>query len=107
VPAPGWEAVADQLWPSWRHLSDLEERVAARFGPRLGEELLVLWAIWRFGSQGAEGDSVLRELVGDDMRPRFGIGCLGDMTEVAFALGAGWGREPETAAGSEGDPWRP
>jgi hypothetical protein len=86
----GWRDVADQLWRSWRSLPDLEERIERSFGPHLGDELLVLWAIARFGCGTPADENAIQALVDDDLRPRFGGAAAADMVALAFALGAGW-----------------
>ena len=84
------------LWPAWRNLTQWEERIDAEFGNDLGEDMLVLWALLRFGgSRDLEG--ILKELVTDDLEPTFGGTLMQDIVAVAFALGAAWagsGDEP-------------
>lgn len=94
VGGPAWEAkraMAEELWPSWRELADLEEVAAHHFGPGLAELLLVLWAISRAGAGSDEGSWMLDELISDDLSPGFGGPLISDMLSMAFALGTGWG----------------
>jgi hypothetical protein len=79
-----------ELWAAWSHLSELETRVCDAIGDGLAAELLVLWAIARFGGHGQLGDPVLQELVDEEMHPRFGDWVMEDIARFAFALGAGW-----------------
>jgi hypothetical protein len=87
---------SDELWEAWQRLAHFEDH-AAGLGSALAPELIVLWAVWRFGNS-EPGDTLLGELVGDDLTPRFRDPLVEDMMLVAFALGAGWGaaieREP-------------
>jgi hypothetical protein len=80
---------SDAMWEAWRRLGHFEDH-SVELGPNLAPELIVLWAVWRFGDT-APGDVLLGELVGDDMMPRFRDPLIEDMLLVAFALGAGWG----------------
>jgi len=82
---------SEELWSAWRRLADFEDR-AARLGSGLGPDLIVLWAVWRFGGT-ALGEPMLKELVDDDYQLRLQDPMVEDMVLVAFALGAGWGAE--------------
>jgi len=82
---------SEELWSAWRHLADVEDRVAG-LGSGLGPDLIVLWAVWRFGGT-ALGEPMLKELVDDDYQLRLHDPMVEDMVLVAFALGAGWGAE--------------
>ena len=84
---PAWGPHAAELWAPWSALTDWEVRLEDTFGDGLSEEVLVLWAISRFGSM----EAFLGELVGPDLKPRFGDLATEDIVRVAFALGAGWG----------------
>lgn len=86
---PGRQVAWARLWPAWRNLEEWEDRVDADFGSELGEDMLVLWALLRFGgSRDLEG--LLNELVTDDLAPTFGSSLMEDIVQVAFALGAAW-----------------
>ena len=97
-----WGALSDSLWIAWRGMLRAEGRVLEAFGDELGEKLLVLWALSRFGDSGP-GDATLAELVDDGGRPRFGDWLAEDMLFAAFSLGVAW------ASDSAGDdvPWAP
>ena len=89
---PAWSAWREdgpELWPAWHALTGWEQQVDDRFGARLGEEILVLWALSRFANDQVPG--VLDELIeGNEVRPRFSDPVMEDMVTMAFALGAGW-----------------
>jgi hypothetical protein len=73
-----------------------EMQVYEELGEDLGEKLLVLWAISRFGDSRLAA-SALGELVDEQGHPRFGDPLVEDMMLAAFALGAAWaatGGEP-------------
>jgi hypothetical protein len=92
-----WGAMSEALWPAWNGMLSAEARVLDAFGDMLGEKLLVLWALSRFGD-GAPGDSSLAELVDEAGRPRFGDWLAEDMLFAAFALGVAWAGEPGAEA---------
>jgi hypothetical protein len=77
------------LWKAWRSLSDWECRCASELGDQLDDVLLLLWAVSRLGGN-PESDGLLRELIDDDMTPRFGDVFTRDMVVMAFALGGAW-----------------
>ena len=100
-----WGAVSDALWPAWNGMLGAEARVLDTFGEMLGEKLLVLWALSRFGEQGP-GDATLAELIDEEGRPRFGDWLAEDMLFAAFSLGVAWAGESGgagagTAAGTD------
>ena len=84
-----WGAVSEALWPAWNGMLGAEARVLDAFGEMLGEKLLVLWALSRFGDE-APGEGTLAELVDDSGRPRFGDWLAEDMLFAAFSLGVAW-----------------
>jgi len=86
---PGRQAAWARLWPAWRNLEEWEDRVDADFGSELGGEMLVLWALLRFGGS-RDLEAILNELVTDDLAPTFGSDLMEDIVAVAFALGAAW-----------------
>src|SRR5260370_29158020 len=90
-----WGAMSESLWPAWNGMLGAEARVLDAFGDVLGEKLLVLWALSRFGDEGP-GDSTLAELVDDSGRPRFGDLLAEDMLLAAFSLAVAWA-DGETA----------
>jgi ParB family chromosome partitioning protein len=95
-PGPGGSRLAgDEIWDAWRRLPFFED-CAAALGAELAPQLVVLWAIWRF-SPSAPGETLLSELVGEDMMPRLRDALVEDMVLVAFALGAGWGAAVDRA----------
>jgi hypothetical protein len=89
LPVDTWDGDGARLWSAWQSLQDWEERVDGQFNPRLGEKLLVLWAISRLTGAG-DGSALLHELIDEDLRPRFTDPLLEDMVYAAFALGAAW-----------------
>jgi len=89
-----WGAMSDELWPAWNGMLGAEARVLDTFGELLGEKLLVLWALSRFGDD-ASGAGTLAELVDDGGRPRFGDWLAEDMLMAAFALGVAWASRPD------------
>lgn len=95
-----WGAISDSLWPAWNGMLRAEARVLDVFGDMLGEKLLVLWALSRFGD-GSPGDGSLAELVDEAGRPTFGDWLAEDMLFAAFSLGVAWASEqavsPKTA----------
>jgi hypothetical protein len=97
-----WGALSDSLWIAWRGMLRAEGRVFDVFGDELGEKLLVLWALSRFGDDGP-GDGTLAELVDEAGRPRFGDWLAEDMLFAAFSLGVAWASD---SAASEAQ-WRP
>jgi hypothetical protein len=78
-----------RLWPAWRNFGEWEERIDSQFGEDLGDDMLVLWALLRFGGS-ADLEALLGELVTDDLMPTFGGTLVRDIVRVAFALGAAW-----------------
>ena len=92
-------ALSAALWPAWNGMVGAEARVLDTFGEMLGEKLLVLWALSRFGDE-SPGEGTLAELVDDSGRPRFGDWLAEDMLFAAFSLGAAWASEPDAAAGA-------
>jgi hypothetical protein len=95
--AGAWGAMSDSLWPAWNGMIRAEARVLETFGDMLGEKLLVLWALSRFGD-GAPGDSTLAALVDESGRPLFGDWLAEDMLFAAFALGVAWAGDAPAAA---------
>ena len=87
-----WGAMSEALWPAWNGMLGAEARVLDVFGEMLGEKLLVLWALSRFGDE-APGDAALAELVDESGRPRFGDWLAEDMLFAAFSLGVAWASE--------------
>jgi hypothetical protein len=87
-----WGAVSEALWPAWSGMQGAEARVLDTFGEMLGEKLLVLWALSRFGEE-APGEGTLAELVDEGGRPRFGDWLAEDMLFAAFSLGVAWASE--------------
>jgi hypothetical protein len=87
-----WGAVSDALWPAWNGMLGAEAKVLETFGEMLGEKLLVLWALSRFGETGP-GDGTLAELIDEAGRPRFGDWLAEDMLFAAFSLGVAWAGE--------------
>jgi hypothetical protein len=81
---------ASKLSGAWRRYPELQKRVATRFGEELANELLVLWAIARFGGGESPAHSVLDELVDEQFQARFSDQLIEDVARFAFALGAGW-----------------
>ncbi|SRR5581483_4225792 len=100
VDGGAWGAISDALWPAWNGMLGAEARVLDVFGEMLGEKLLVLWALSRFGD-GSPAGGTLSELVDDSGRPRFGDWLAEDMLLAAFSLGVAWASqaqsEPRTA----------
>lgn len=92
-----WGAMSEALWPAWNGMLGAEARVLDTFGEMLGEKLLVLWALSRFGDE-APGEGTLAELVDDSGRPRFGDWLAEDMLFAAFSLGVAWASGPGNAA---------
>jgi len=92
----GLRTSSEEMWQAWRRLEHFEDS-AAQLGDVLAPELIVLWAVWRFGNSDP-GDTLLGELIDDDMMPRFRDPLVEDMMLVAFALGAGWGAALDAAA---------
>ena len=90
-----WGRDGTRLWPAWQSLRDWEEHIDRAFSVRLGEELLVLWMISRLACGGE--NTLLRELIGADLRPRHADPIAEDIAVTAFALGAAW------AASAHGD----
>lgn len=84
-----WGAVSEELWPAWSGMLAAESRVYETFGEELGQKLLVLWAVSRFGDSDLS-HGMLAELVDEQGRPRFGDWLVEDMLLAAFALGASW-----------------
>jgi hypothetical protein len=84
-----WGALGEALWPAWSRMAGSEMCVYDVLGEEVGEKLLVLWAISRFGEGDATG-TALAELVDATGRPRFGDPLVEDMMLAAFALGAAW-----------------
>ncbi len=89
-----WGAISDALWPAWNGMLGAEARVLDVFGEMLGEKLLVLWALSRFGD-GSSAGGTLSELVDDSGHPRFGDWLAEDMLVAAFSLGAAWASQAE------------
>jgi hypothetical protein len=89
-----WGAMSEALWPAWNGMPDAEGRVLDAFGDMLGEKLLVLWALSRFGD-GSPADGTLAELVDESGRPTFGDWLAEDMLFAAFALGVAWATESD------------
>ena len=87
-PRAAWGEHATLLWPAWKGALEWEMESEAQFGDWLADELLVLWAISRFGDEFSE--PALNELVREDLRPRFGNELLEDVARFGFALGASW-----------------
>jgi hypothetical protein len=87
--AGAWGAMSEALWPAWNGMLSAEARVLDAFGEVLGEKLLVLWALSRFGDEPFESGT-LAELVDDSGRPRFGDWLAEDMLFAAFSLGVAW-----------------
>ena len=85
---PAWGEHAALLWPAWKDALDWEVESEVHFGDSLADELLVLWAISRFGHVAPA--YALNELIRDDLRPRFGNEVLDDVARFGFALGASW-----------------
>jgi hypothetical protein len=81
--------MSESLWPAWTGMLSAEAHVLDVFGDMLGEKLLVLWALSRFG-EGMPGDTALAELVDESGRPRFGDWLAEDMLFAAFSLGVAW-----------------
>jgi hypothetical protein len=109
-PLGAWGALSESLWPAWNGMLRAEGRVLEAFGEVLGEKLLVLWALSRFG-EGGLGDGSLAELVDEQGRPRFGDWLAEDMLFAAFSLGVAWvseglpeARTPARAPGRPADP---
>jgi len=98
-----WGAMSDALWPAWAGMPSAEARVLATFGDMLGEKLLVLWALSRFGD-GSPADGTLAELVDECGRPTFGDWLAEDMLFAAFALGVAWASEGEAPAQAPAPP---
>jgi hypothetical protein len=92
-----WGAVNETLWPAWSGMPSAEARVLDAFGDMLGERLLVLWALSRFGD-GSPADGTLAELVDEAGHPTFGDWLAEDMLFAAFALGVAWATEGEAPA---------
>jgi len=92
-----WGPSSESLWPAWNGMLRAEGRVLEVFGEALGEKLLVLWALSRFGD-GALGDGPLADLVDEHGRPRFGDWLAEDMLFAAFALGVAWAGESDPQA---------
>lgn len=89
-----WGAMSEALWPAWNGLLGAEARVLDVFGEMLGEKLLVLWALSRFGDE-APGSGTLAELVDESGRPRFGDWLAEDMLFAAFSLGVAWASQSQ------------
>jgi len=91
-----WASRSDRIWPAWQHLPEWEICSFDDFGPSLGSDLLVLWALYTF----SDVDVLLTELVDGEGRPTFGDPLIEDMVSIAFALGAAWAasREAPTRA---------
>jgi hypothetical protein len=98
-----WGAMSEALWPAWNGMPDAEARVLDSFGDMLGEKLLVLWALSRFGD-GSPADGTLAELVDESGRPTFGDWLAEDMLFAAFALGVAWATEGEAPAEAPAPP---
>ncbi len=94
-----WGALGDALWPAWSAMANSELSVYDRLGEDLGEKLLVLWAISRFGDSGPDAPG-LAELVDEHGRPRFGDPLVEDMMLASFALGASWAAAAQAATAS-------
>src|SRR5437660_12015615 len=94
-----WGAMSESLWPAWNGMLGAEARVLETFGEMLGEKLLVLWALSRFGDE-SPAEGTLAELVDEAGRPRFGDWLAEDMLFAAFSLGVAWASDPETAGGA-------
>jgi hypothetical protein len=92
-----WGSVSDALWPAWSGMPGAEARVLDTFGEMLGEKLLVLWALSRFGEEGP-GEGALAELIDEGGRPRFGDWLAEDMLFAAFSLGVAWAGEAGDAS---------
>ncbi|MGI8609337.1 MAG: hypothetical protein ACR2MY_08950 [Candidatus Dormibacteria bacterium] len=86
----GLDGPAAELWPAWQGLARWEESAEDCLGAGLAEEVLLLWALSRFGGMADRSDSLLSELVDDNLHPRFADPALEDIAHMAFALGASW-----------------
>jgi hypothetical protein len=89
VPPEGRSSSWPKLWSAWRELPEWEDRVDALFGEDLGPDMLVVWALLRFGGS-RDLDGLLTELVTDDLVPTFGGQLVHDIVRVAFVMGAAW-----------------
>lgn len=89
-----WGAISEALWPAWNGMLGAEARVLDVFGEMLGEKLLVLWALSRFGDGSAAGGT-LSELIDESGKPRFGDWLAEDMLTAAFSLGVAWASQAE------------
>ena len=82
-------AVADRLWSAWCGLQSWEDAVDDEMGDRLGDVVLLLWAVHRFA--GVEGGEVILDSVLDgEVDPVDRDPVLHDLVQVAFAMGASW-----------------
>jgi hypothetical protein len=92
--AGAWGAVSEALWPAWNGMLGAEARVLDVFGEMLGEKLLVLWALSRFGDESGEAGT-LTELIDESGKPRFGDWLAEDMLTAAFSLGVAWASQAQ------------
>jgi len=98
--AGAWGAMSEALWPAWNGMLGAEARVLDVFGEMLGEKLLVLWALSRFGDEPPESGT-LAELVDESGHPRFGDWLAEDMLFAAFSLGVAWATQGEPKPGHQ------
>jgi hypothetical protein len=87
-----WRSAAPQMWPAWKGLNRWEETASADFEAVLGEFILLLWSVHRFGP-GDDGTALFDHIVDDNLHPTFSDPVLEDIVEVAFALGAAWAED--------------
>ncbi len=87
-----WRDAAARMWPAWKGLNRWEDTASGDFEAVLGEFILLLWSVHRFGP-GDDGTALFDQIVDDGMPPTFSDPVLEDIVEVAFALGAAWAED--------------
>lgn len=91
------------LWPAWKGLERWEETAADELSEPLGELIVLLWTVHRFGAASI-GTALLDFVVDEELHPTIYDPVLDDIVEMAFALGAAWAAERTHALQAERRP---